>query len=151
MTARSSIGNHGFYRTQLERLEWLRTFARIRENEDMPNIEPYLIVIRSTNMDRAVQFYKMLGLTFLKHRHGTGQEHFAAESGSFVFEIYPQRPNQASSTGTRLGFRLSEIDTVVANLAANGISIISPLTNSTWGRRAVVEDFDGHRVELLEM
>lgn len=48
-----------------------------------------LLVIRSPDIDRAVCFYEVLGLSFEKHAHGNGPLHYACESDGFVFEIYP--------------------------------------------------------------
>ena len=46
----------------------------------MPNVSLNLVVIRSTDFERAASFYAVLGLTFVKHRHGTGPEHSPAKS-----------------------------------------------------------------------
>lgn len=107
-----------------------------------------LIVIRSPDMDRAKAFYEILGLTFTRHRHGTGPEHLAAESTGFVFEIYPQRDAASATTSVRMGFAVAEVDALVAQLAEQGAAIVSHAKDSPWGRRAVVKDFDGHTVEL---
>ena len=47
-----------------------------------------LVVLRSPDVERAKRFYELLGLTFAKHRHGSGPEHYASEDGPLVFEIY---------------------------------------------------------------
>jgi hypothetical protein len=48
-----------------------------------------LLVVRSPNIDRAVQFYSMLELLMTKHAHGTGPQHYASAVNGIVFEIYP--------------------------------------------------------------
>src|SRR5688572_14810480 len=48
-----------------------------------------LTVLRSTDIDRASKFYSEMGLSFTKHRHGRGPEHYASCVNGFVFEIYP--------------------------------------------------------------
>ena len=80
-------------------------------------------------------------------RHGEGAEHYACEDGPLVFEIYPQAG--ASTAATRIGFVVAALDELVADLAELG-SLIAPPKASPWGRRAVVADPDGHRVELIE-
>src|SRR5262245_40093548 len=45
----------------------------------MSNVTLNLVVLRSTDMARAAEFYSRLGLQFRQHRHGSGPEHFAAE------------------------------------------------------------------------
>lgn len=107
-------------------------------------------VLRSADMARAVAFYSRLGLQFSQHRHGTGPEHFSAEMAGAVFEIYPAAPNGPSTLGTRIGFRVPSVDAALAALADYPGAVVSPAKSSEWGRRAVVADPDGHRVELLE-
>lgn len=116
----------------------------------MANAQLNLVVIRATDMDRAAAFYGLLGLAFQKHRHGSGPEYYACEDGGMVFEIYPSPNPGDSSTGTRLGFRVSSVDAVFAALTETGAQIVSPPKDSPWGRRAVVADPDGHRVELTQ-
>ena len=109
-----------------------------------------LLVIRSENIDQAVTFYQTVGLTFDKHRHGAGPEHYACEQEGFVFEIYPLAPGQQGTTSVRLGLSVDKIDSLVDNLAELGAEVVSRPKDSEWGRRAVVKDLDGHSVELLE-
>ncbi|MCS7470337.1 VOC family protein [Stieleria sp. ICT_E10.1] len=107
-----------------------------------------LLVIRSPDINRAVRFYETLGLSFTKHSHGNGPEHYASETAGFVFEIYPAR-SKATTTETRIGFRVADVDNVIAALSEIDAKIRSEPTDSEWGRRAVVCDFDGHTVELV--
>ncbi|MBW4580020.1 MAG: VOC family protein [Tildeniella nuda ZEHNDER 1965/U140] len=116
----------------------------------MSDVQLNLVVIRSGNIDQAAMFYQQIGLSFTKHRHGNGLEHFACEGGCVTFEIYPYTPGTVPTTATRLGFQVTSVDTVVCELRKYGASIISPPANSPWGRRAVVADVDGHRVELTQ-
>lgn len=116
----------------------------------MNNIELNLVVIRSPDMDRSVQFYKLLGLDFIKHRHGSGPEHCSCELGAVVLEIYPRQTDTDSTNSTRIGFQVLSVDTIVAELMKQRVKIISPPKDSSWGRRAVVVDPDGHCVELTE-
>ena len=109
-----------------------------------------LVVLRSTDMSRAVAFYNRLGLRFSQHRHGNGPEHFSAELAGAVFEIYPATPNGPSTLGTRVGFRVPSVDAALAALGDYPGAVLSPAKDSEWGRRAVVADPDGHRVELLQ-
>ena len=109
-----------------------------------------LLVIRSEDMERAAAWYRLIGLTFVKHSHGSGPEHFACELGGAVFEIYPRLSDMNSTTATRLGFTVTSVDKTIAELKAAGAKVVSPPKESLWGRRAVVQDPDGHRVELTE-
>lgn len=109
-----------------------------------------LVVIRSTDLDKAARFYECLGLQFTRHRHGSGPEHLAAELGGCVFELYPFSTNGASTLGTRIGFRVPSLDSIITALSDYPDAIISPPQDSPWGRRSVVADPDGHRIELVE-
>ncbi|MCW1926252.1 VOC family protein [Luteolibacter arcticus] len=110
-----------------------------------------LLVIRSADLDRAERFYRVLGLHFERHRHGTGPEHLAAEpcEGGAVFEIYPANAKAGSTTSVRIGFSVDAVDACLDPLVEAGGTIIQPPADSEWGRRAVVADPDGHRVELV--
>jgi len=107
-----------------------------------------LVVIRSEDIDKSVAFYNLIGRRFTKHRHCDGPEHYASDNHSAVFEIYPKTEKSGSTRATRLGFGVDDVDLVVDRLAAEGYTVVSPPADSEWGRRAVVRDPDGHKVEL---
>ena len=109
-----------------------------------------LIVIRSKDMNKLASFYGILDIDFVQHRHDKGPEHFSAELGSIVFEIYPQRNDNDNTTNIRLGFTVNNIDKVLVDLINAGATIVSDVKDSPWGRRAVIDDPEGHRVESLE-
>ena len=107
-----------------------------------------LTVLRSPNIDRASEFYLEIGLLFTKNRHGNGPEHYTSSVNGFVFEIYPI-DKHPPTIGTRIGFSVDDVDSIVPMLVAIGAELISPAADSEWGRRAVVKDLDGHVVELI--
>ncbi|MBL1175060.1 MAG: bleomycin resistance protein [Pantanalinema sp. GBBB05] len=117
----------------------------------MSEIRLNLVVIRSVNIEESASFYQRLGLSFVKHQHDNGLEHFASEMGCVTFEIYPCSTRTVPTTATRLGFQVPSVDTVVRELKQHGASIVSSPEDSAWGRRAVVADPDGHRVELTQI
>jgi lactoylglutathione lyase len=108
-----------------------------------------LLVIRSPDIDRAVTFYQRMGLQFHRHSHGKGPEHYASDVGGFVFEIYPQKNADEITTNTRIGFNVNDVDRVVELLREVHATIVTEPTDTEWGRRSVVKDFDGHTVELV--
>ena len=110
-----------------------------------------LLVIRSEDIDRAVIFYQTIGLSFDKHSHGSGPEHYACEKDGFVFEIYPLSPKQQPTVWTRVGFSVGNVDSLVDSLGEAGAKVVSRPRDSEWARRAVVKDLDGHTVELVEL
>ena len=107
-----------------------------------------LVVIRSPDIDRAAKFYREMGLHFTQHRHGKGPLHYPSDVNGLVFEIYPLAPGRTPTTSTRIGFRVDDVDGIVETLAKAGATMVTPPTDSEWGRRAVVRDLDGHVVEL---
>lgn len=109
-----------------------------------------LVVLRSWDMARAADFYGRLGLRFIRHRHGKGPEHFSAEAGECVFELYPRAPDGPSTEGARIGFRVASLEAAMAAFSDLPDAVLSPPADSPWGRRAVIADPDGHRVELIQ-
>lgn len=115
---------------------------------DTNSVRCNLVVIRSSQIEQAASFYRALGLHFTKHRHGNGPEHFASELDNQTFEIYPLADDATPTTETRIGFAVNQVDEVFDRLVEAGGKSISPPKHSQWGRRAVICDPDGHRVEL---
>ncbi len=109
---------------------------------------PNLIVIRCEDIDASAAFYRIVGLEFEKHRHGTGPEHYAASDGLWTFELYPASAKFPASGSTRIGFAVASCDEVADQLRTAGFSLEAGPADSPWGRRAVAQDPDGHRVEL---
>jgi hypothetical protein len=107
-----------------------------------------LIVLRSRDLNRAHSFYGALGLDFVRHAHGTGPVHLASESGGHVFEIYPLTDDSTPTSSTRVGFTVPSVDDAYAILLTAGGKSVARPKDSEWGRRAIVCDPDGHRVEL---
>lgn len=107
-----------------------------------------LLVLRVEDLGRAEAFYAALGLTFERHRHGTGPEHLAS-TGDFTLELYPKRTSEDDTTRARIGFAVANVDAALHAIASH-CNIVSPAADSPWGRRAVVKDPDGHTVELVE-
>ncbi len=116
----------------------------------MPEVTLNLVMSRSAHLECSASFYRVLGLSFQKHRHGRGPEHLTCELGPVVFEIYPRKDDSDSTSSTHIGFRVPSVDAAVEQLRQVGVTVVSPPNDSPWSRRAVVDDFDGHRVELTE-
>jgi predicted lactoylglutathione lyase len=110
-----------------------------------------LVVLRSSNLEEAARFYREIGFVFSRHAHGSGPEHYASEANGLVFEIYPLSAKSSPTAGTRIGFKVESVDDLVARLSKIGATVVTPPSDSEWGRRAVVKDFDGHTVELIAL
>lgn len=109
-----------------------------------------LVVIRANNIDKLATFYTTLGLHFTKHRHGKGPEHLSATISQTVFEIYPAIPPDETTTSTRLGFTVPDLTRTLNQLSELGSTIMTEPSQTEFGLRAVVKDFEGHKVELYE-
>lgn len=109
-----------------------------------------LLVLRFKDIERVATLYATLGLTFKKEQHGKGPEHYASDSGDFVLELYPNAEGQ-KTTGVRVGFTVDNVDESVASWEASSGKVATQPRESPWGRRAVVIDDEGHRVELVQL
>jgi catechol 2,3-dioxygenase-like lactoylglutathione lyase family enzyme len=116
----------------------------------MEKIALNLVVLRSGDIEQAAEFYSHLGLHFTRHRHARGPEHFAAEVAGAVFELYPLAAESPGTLGTRVGFKVPSVDRAVAAVSHYPNAVLLKGQSSPWGRRAVIIDPDGHRVELTE-
>ena len=108
-----------------------------------------LIVLYSADIQASCRFYSALGLAFNREKHGNGPEHYAASVGDVVFEIYPASA-PVTADAPRLGFSVSSVDEVVADLRRLGAGLVAGPQASAWGRRAVLKDPDGYRIEISQ-
>jgi predicted enzyme related to lactoylglutathione lyase len=113
-----------------------------------------LIVLRTSQLESTLAFYKALGFAFVEEKHGSGPVHYSTQTATSTLEIYPGEPsgplNRKAGGATMLGFSLPSIDPTIAALKNLGSQIITAPSESTWGRRAVVADPDGRAIELSE-
>lgn len=116
----------------------------------MPHLN--LLVLRVADLDRAHAFYAALGLTFDRHRHGSGPEHLASTGPvtHLTLELYPKRSADDDTSRTRLGFAVADLNTIFTSLTPLASAVLTPPTASPWGLRAVLKDPDGHTVELTQ-
>ena len=66
-----------------------------------------------------------------------------------VFEIYP-RSDDVDTSAVRLGFRVPSVDKAIEDLEKIGVVVLSSPRDSQWGRRAVILDPDGYKIELVK-
>ena len=101
-----------------------------------------LLVLRCKNIESSKNFYKKLGLKFIKEQHGKGTVHYSAYVGKVVLELYPLKEGFTIEQ-SRLGFIVDE-----NSLARIKNDIISEYEFN--GQRVeVVVDPDGRKVELI--
>ena len=117
----------------------------------MNSIRVNLIVIRSLDPRRTVDFYESLGIHFQEEQHGRGPVHWAADLDGLVLEVYPAQAADAVADCTRLGFDVEDVKAVLASLRNQCAEVVSDLQQTQWGLRAVVKDPDGRSVEVVQV
>lgn len=105
-----------------------------------------LIVIRTADMPRLVNFYQLIGLKFDYHKHEQGVYHYASKIGETVFEIYPLLKTQTEADiSTRLGFKIDDFEEKIELLSE---CIVSKPMETEFGFSAILQDPDGRKVEI---
>lgn len=112
----------------------------------MSDIKLNLLVLKTHHLDRLKDFYSAFGISFAEERHGDGPLHLSARVGDVILELYPLQKGEAGG-GTRLGFSVPDLNAVLKRL---GAAVVSGPRETEWGRRAVVKDPDGRRVEVVQ-
>ena len=112
------------------------------------------MVLRTSQMEASLAFYRALGFVLVEEKHGTGPVHYSAQIGSSVMEIFPGEPaeplSRKASGAAMLGFSVTSVDQAVEAVRNLGAQIVTAPTDSPWGRRAVVVDPNGRGIELSE-
>ncbi|MBN8627402.1 MAG: VOC family protein [Planctomycetes bacterium] len=111
-----------------------------------------LLTLRAADLRATAAFYEVLGFTFAAERHGVGPEHLASISDgphSWTLELYPATC-AVDTQALRLGFEVANLDEMLERLVAAGGQVATKPRTGPQGRRAVVGDPDGRRVELVE-
>ena len=106
-----------------------------------------LLVLRAKNPDELAEFYSGLGLCFVREQHDKGPVHHSSNIGGAIFEIYPCQNPTDQTTGTRIGFQVPSIENSIRACSAQ---VISKPKMTQWGLRAVIQDPEGHKIELVE-
>ncbi|RCS51910.1 hypothetical protein DTL42_10145 [Bremerella cremea] len=114
------------------------------------NVKPNLVILRSLDLDRLCRFYQMLGLVWVRERHGKGPEHFSTTVEDFVLELYPARSAEPIDATTNVGFRLDDVVATVEQLRLAGIRIVREPESMPWGLQAIVQDPDSRKVILTQ-
>jgi len=120
-----------------------------RSGMDAPPPALNLVVVRAEDVERTRAFYAALGLVMQRESHGSGPTHYASDVCGLVFEVYPSRPDEPPNTDVRLGFRVDAVDELLPGLVSAGGVVVSAPRTAADGRRAVVIDPDGRKVELV--
>ena len=102
------------------------------------------ITIRVDNPDRAAAFYIALGIPFTKNTDGS--EGYAVKQGDILLEI-----QAGLAQGARLRFQVPNLETAVSNVGRAGGRLDGRPETTSAGKKAVLLDPAGNRVELVEV
>lgn len=97
-------------------------------------------------------FYGIIGFEFVNQKIDKGSEIHRAHRQNIEFALYSLTSATKSSAPTlQLGFRVSEIEQIVAKLSTvpGALCIMEP-TQMPDGKKAIILDPDGNSVELCE-
>jgi lactoylglutathione lyase len=103
-----------------------------------------LVVLRCSNLEASKTFYEAMGLSFNAEQHDSGPPHYSTRLGDTVIELYP---SNSSSTPSRFGISVANLDKAVPALADLGDFVLS-FDREGSPPRAMVRDPDGNKIEL---
>jgi catechol 2,3-dioxygenase-like lactoylglutathione lyase family enzyme len=106
-----------------------------------------LIVLRCADLKRSVQFCSALGLRLVREKHGEGPDHFSSKLGSTVIELYPR--GELNTDGVRVGLRVTGNKDLLERAVDAGGKVLKPWTDVDVGARVVLQDPDGHTVDIV--
>jgi catechol 2,3-dioxygenase-like lactoylglutathione lyase family enzyme len=111
------------------------------------------IVVFTGQLERAVAFYRALGVPLEDEDHGDGEIHSAGDVGGVHVAVYPgaapgSSPGWRAAGSTFTGFWVNSLETVLAALKPLGAQVLQDHQDREWGCRVVVADPDGRAVEL---
>lgn len=102
-----------------------------------------LLVIRCQDIEVSKNFYQLLGLSFIREKHGDGPVHYSCEHDGTVFELYPNKGNLPQDN-IRLGFKVSDLAHIIEKI---------PVTNTykyAGNTVYILTDPDHRKVEINE-
>lgn len=86
-------------------------------------------------------------------RHDDGSLHFACDVGGAHIAVYgapKAKSRPARKHAAMLGFRVASLVKTVAALRRVGAKVVVEPQKVPWGRRSIVQDPDGRKLELNE-
>lgn len=111
-------------------------------------------MIRTSKIEEVKTFYQGLGIQLVEEQHGNGPIHYSYVQDQLVIEIYPgdegSLPGWKNAGAMMLGFYVKDIKEIIDQIDILKGKVISNRTENKRGFRAVLEDPDGRRIELIE-
>jgi predicted enzyme related to lactoylglutathione lyase len=120
----------------------------------MSEPELNLIVLSTAKGIAALDFYRALGFRFEMTSSAEGLDYYACYLGETVIEIHPGSAGTASQpcqgSSVMLGLKVDNIDEVLAKAQKLSKITLPAAHESRWGRRVVLTDPDGRKIQLIE-
>ncbi len=109
------------------------------------------IVIFVTDLDQAKKFYAdLLGLPVAGQTEMLIEFLPGTSTTLGVALALQDEARKLVGRHTGITLKVEKIDDVCAALKAGGARFVEPLESSPWGRMAVVADFDGNQLALVD-
>jgi lactoylglutathione lyase len=114
------------------------------------------LIIETADVDRSVSFYRTVaGLDLQREQHDPDDEvHFAVDVDGCHVAIFGgdqagTAPAARAAGETMVGFAVGSVEVAVEAARSLGARVLQEPEDYPWGRRALVEDPDGRRVEVF--
>ena len=109
------------------------------------------ITVNTPNLQNMIRFYEILGCKFEQVKVTSGGELFRSCIEEFELSLMSIASVEKSKYPKFvMGFRVKDMDAKVAKLSLiPGVMTILDPTDMADGKKAIVQDPDGHSVELL--
>jgi len=101
-----------------------------------------LLVLRCKDIEKTKEFYSVIGMEFMKEKHGSGPTHYSAKFSDIVFELYPAKDGAVDNL--RLGLEVPGLSKLLSDL-----EILEEYEFNS-NRIRVIADPDGRKIELYE-
>jgi lactoylglutathione lyase len=114
-------------------------------------MEIRLLVLRTNDLKKLVDFYGLLGLAFDYHKHDNSPFHYSTTIGQTVLEIYPLAKTQTEADkNLRLGFGIDNFEQTISVLKEMKVPFLMDPTQTDFGFMAIIADPDDRKIELYK-
>lgn len=109
------------------------------------------ITVNTPNLENMVRFYEILGCEFDKIKVSIGGELFRSSLEGFELSLMSiQSVQPAAYPKVMMGFKIHDFESKVEKLnSIPGVIMILDPTDMPDGKKAILQDPDGHSVELI--
>ena len=115
-------------------------------------IDGVTIIFNVSDIERTRTFYsEHLGIQFERHDEEDGSAYLMTKIGNGVdLMVFPGTPEPGNTPGVVFGLGDGGIDTLIEQLAAANIEIVTPVSEAPGGWFADFRDSDGQTISLYQ-